>query len=59
MRRLLKSANKVKEVLSANKESSMIVEEVFDYKDYTIKYTREEFEKLCEKDFARVKNPIE
>lgn len=59
MRRLLKTANKVKEVLSANKDASMIVEEVFDYKDFTVRYSREEFEKLCEKDFARVKNPIE
>jgi hypoxia up-regulated 1 len=59
MRRVMKSANKIKEVLSANKEATMIVEEVFDYKDHSLKFTREDFESLCASRFERVKNPIE
>ena len=47
MRRLLKTANKTKETLSANKETLMLVEEVFDDKDYSIKITRDEFEQSC------------
>ena len=58
MRRLLKSGNKLKEVLSANKDSTMIVEEVYDYKDFKLKYTRAEFETLCKASFDRVQQPI-
>jgi len=59
MRRLLKEANKSKEVLSANKEVTMMVEEVFNDKDHHLKITRETFETTCGDIFLRVKAPIE
>ena len=47
MRRLIREALKVKEILSANKEASFIVEEVYQGLDFSRKYTREDFETLC------------
>lgn len=36
----------------------MIVEEVYDYKDFSLKITREEFESMCSDSFNRVQDPI-
>lgn len=58
MRRMLKTANKVKEMLSANKEAMMIVEEVYNDKDFTLKISREQFEERCKPLFDRVKAPV-
>lgn len=58
MRRVLKAANKIKETLSANKETLMMVEEVFDDKDYSVKISREDFEASCKHVFDRVQTPV-
>lgn len=47
MRRLFKEANKIKEILSANKDTVFIVEEVFQNKDFSLKITKEDFEARC------------
>lgn len=59
MRRIHKTGKKTKEILSANKDAMMIVEEVFDYKDYSLKISREEFEVMCGDTFSRIQDPIQ
>ncbi len=59
MRRLIREATKVKEVLSANKEFPMIVEEVFEGRDFQKKYSREVIEKICEPQFQLLETAID
>lgn len=59
MRRLIKESTKTKEVLSANKEHLMIVEEVHGGIDFSKKYIREDLDKLCGSNFEKVEKAID
>ena len=59
MRRLIKESMKTKEVLSANKEHLMIVEEVHEGVDFSKKYSREDIDRLCGKNFENIERAID
>jgi hypoxia up-regulated 1 len=48
MIKILKEANKFKETLSANKEASFFVENLYDGIDLRSSLSRVEFEKMCQ-----------
>ena len=58
MAKLLKEANRVKKVLSANSEHKAQIEGLLPDIDFHAKVTRKEFEELCSDLFERVKTPI-
>jgi len=58
MSKLLANANKVKKVLSANKETSARVEGLYDEIDFKTKFSRETLLSLSEDLFERVAAPI-
>jgi len=58
MAKLLKEARRVRQVLSANSDHKAQIENVFEEKDFKIKVTRAELEKMCEDLFTRVEKPI-
>lgn len=57
--KLFTNAQKVKKVLSANKETQSQVEGLYDEIDFKQKISREEFETMCADLFDRVSAPIE
>ncbi|XP_039293804.1 hypoxia up-regulated protein 1 isoform X4 [Nilaparvata lugens] len=59
MAKLFKEAGRVKNVLSANVDHFAQIEGLLDDKDFKVQVTREEFEKMCEDLFERVKAPID
>ncbi|XP_067678637.1 hypoxia up-regulated protein 1-like isoform X2 [Haliotis asinina] len=59
MAKLLKEADRVKQVLSANQDHFAQVEGLLDEQDFRAKVTREELEELCKDVFPRVIKPIE
>ncbi|XP_065177494.1 hypoxia up-regulated protein 1-like [Sycon ciliatum] len=59
MAKLLKEANRVKQVLSANTEHSAQIEGLLPDIDFRTKVTRGDFERLCADVFDRVQAPIE
>ncbi|XP_071111379.1 hypoxia up-regulated protein 1-like isoform X1 [Haliotis cracherodii] len=59
MAKLLKEADRVKQVLSANQDHYAQVEGLLDEKDFRAKVTREDLEELCKDFFPRVIKPIE
>jgi hypoxia up-regulated 1 len=59
MTRLLKEANRVKQILSANTETMASVEGLHEEQDFKMKVTRAELESLCKDLLARVNAPIE
>ncbi|KAG2181833.1 hypothetical protein INT44_008649 [Umbelopsis vinacea] len=58
MTRLLKEANRVKQILSANTETMASVEGLHEEQDFKMKVTRSELENLCKDLLARVDTPI-
>lgn len=56
--KILKEADRVKNILSANTDTMSQVEGLMDDVDFKAKVTREEFELMCADLFARVKNVI-
>lgn len=58
MAKLLKEARRVRQVLSANSDHKAQVENVFMEKDFKLKVTRAELEKMCNDLFERVAKPI-
>ncbi|KAI8923615.1 Hsp70 protein-domain-containing protein [Entophlyctis helioformis] len=59
MARLLKEANRVKHILSANQDVFASVENLFEGLDFRTKVTRKELEDLCQDLFARVAKPLD
>ncbi|KJE95164.1 hypoxia up-regulated protein [Capsaspora owczarzaki ATCC 30864] len=59
MAKLLKEANRVKEVLSANIDTVAQIESLHEDIDFKLKVTRAELETMCAHLFARVASPIE
>lgn len=59
MAKLLKEANRVKQVLSANSDHFAQIEGLLPDIDFRAKVTREELEKLCADIFDRVQSPVE
>ncbi|KAI8388389.1 heat shock protein 70 family [Radiomyces spectabilis] len=59
MARLLKEANRVKQILSANTEMSASVEGLHEDIDFKMKVTRAELESMCSDLLGRVQNPIQ
>ncbi|KAI8149158.1 heat shock protein 70 family [Fennellomyces sp. T-0311] len=59
MSRLLKEANRVKQILSANTETTASAESLYEDKDFRVKVTRAELENLCADLLKRVPGPIE
>eukprot|EP00118_Oscarella_pearsei_P009903 m.58343 g.58343 ORF g.58343 m.58343 type:complete len:1093 (+) comp34803_c0_seq2:99-3377(+) len=59
MAKLLKEANRVKTVLSANTEHISQIEGLIDDVDFRAQVTREEFENACADLFERVQKPVE
>ncbi|CAF4605876.1 unnamed protein product [Rotaria socialis] len=57
--KLFREAERAKNVLSANNEYTAQVEGLVDEIDFKHRITREQFEKLCEDLFERVKRPVE
>lgn len=58
MAKLLKEARRVRQVLSANTDHKAQIENVFEEKDFRMKVTRKELERICADLFSRVENPI-
>ncbi|XP_059400263.1 hypoxia up-regulated protein 1-like [Carassius carassius] len=58
MAKLLKEAQRLKTVLSANAEHTAQIEGLMDDMDFKAKVTRSEFEALCENLFDRVPGPV-
>ncbi|XP_051540205.1 hypoxia up-regulated protein 1 [Myxocyprinus asiaticus] len=58
MAKLLKEAQRLKTVLSANAEHTAQIEGLMDDIDFKAKVTRSEFEALCEDLFDRVSGPV-
>merc|ERR1719240_2294823 len=58
MAKLRKSAEKVKKVLSANKQFPITVESLHNDIDYRGHITREKFEELCSDLFERAISPV-
>lgn len=52
-RRLLSEANKVKEILSANRETSFIIEDFFEDGNLNLRVSRSEFESACNEYFGK------
>uniref|UniRef100_T1DBC3 Hypoxia up-regulated protein 1 n=1 Tax=Crotalus horridus TaxID=35024 RepID=T1DBC3_CROHD len=59
MAKLLKEANRVKTVLSANVDHTAQVEGLLDDIDFKAKVSRQEFENLCSDLFKRVAGPVQ
>ncbi|KAI7883842.1 heat shock protein 70 family [Mucor mucedo] len=59
MTRLLKEANRVKQILSANTETTASIENLHEGLDFKLKVTRAELENICKDLIARVRSPIE
>jgi hypoxia up-regulated 1 len=59
MNKLLKEAERVKLILSANKECFAQVEGLMEEKDFKFKVTREQFLQMCKDLLERVGKPIE
>ena len=59
MAKLLKEAERVKKILSANAETTAQVEGLLDEEDFRQTVTRAEFEGLCGDLFDRVVEPLE
>jgi hypoxia up-regulated 1 len=59
MAKLLREANRVKQILSANTETFASVEGLYDDYDFRMKLTRAELEEVCKDLFDRVKGPIQ
>nr|XP_008122446.1 PREDICTED: hypoxia up-regulated protein 1 [Anolis carolinensis] len=59
MAKLLKEANRVKTVLSANADHMAQIEGLLDDIDFKAKVTRQEFEDLCSDLFLRVSGPVQ
>ncbi|GAA5804422.1 hypothetical protein HPULCUR_009915 [Helicostylum pulchrum] len=59
MTRLLKEANRVKQILSANTETTASIENLHEELDFKLKVTRVELEDICKDLIARVRSPIE
>ena len=59
MNKLLKEAERVKLILSANKEAFAQIEGLLEEKDFKYKVTREEFLGLCSDLLERVTKPID
>lgn len=55
---MLDECEKVKEVLSANKEGTLMIEELLDGIDFQSKITRVEFEKIIEDILSRITDPL-
>ncbi|KAM9299356.1 hypoxia up-regulated protein 1 [Gastrophryne carolinensis] len=58
MAKLLKEANRVKTILSANNEHMAQIEGLMDDIDFKAKVSRQELEELCEDFFNRVAGPV-
>ncbi|ORX61761.1 HSP70-domain-containing protein [Hesseltinella vesiculosa] len=58
MTRLLKEATRVKQILSANTETTASVEGLHEEKDFRLKVTRKQLENLCADLLDRVSGPI-
>ena len=56
--RLIQQSQKIKEVLSANTETTLAVENLVESIDYRVKITRDEFHSLCADLFDRVLEPV-
>nr|XP_060643609.1 hypoxia up-regulated protein 1 [Anolis sagrei ordinatus] len=59
MAKLLKEANRVKTVLSANADHMAQIEGLLDDIDFKAKVTRQDFEDLCSDLFLRVSGPVQ
>ncbi|KAI9143715.1 Hsp70 protein-domain-containing protein [Paraphysoderma sedebokerense] len=59
MAKLLKEAERVKRILSANVDVMASVEGLHEEQDFRVKVTRDELEKLCADLFERVNKPID
>ncbi|KAF9286428.1 hypothetical protein BGZ68_002900 [Mortierella alpina] len=59
MAKLLKEANRVKQILSANTETMASVENLMEDTDFKVKVTRAELEALSKDLLARVRGPID
>lgn len=59
MAKLLKEAERVKKILSANSETYAQVENLMDDQDFKAKVTREEFEAMCGDLFERIAAPVQ
>ncbi|KAI8597075.1 heat shock protein 70 family [Dissophora ornata] len=59
MAKLLKEANRVKQILSANTETMASVENLMEENDFRVKVTRAELEDLSKDLLARVRGPID
>lgn len=58
MAKLLKEANRVKKVLSANQDHMAQIEGLIDDEDFRAKVTREDFEEICSDLWDRVEKPM-
>jgi hypoxia up-regulated 1 len=56
--KIYKEADRVKNILSANTDTTSQVEGLMDDVDFKAKVTREEFETMCADLFAQVKKPV-
>ncbi|XP_077106070.1 hypoxia up-regulated protein 1 isoform X1 [Ranitomeya variabilis] len=59
MAKLLKEANRVKTILSANNDHMAQIEGLMDDIDFKVKVTRQELEELCADLFERVSSPVQ
>ncbi|KAI1316575.1 hypothetical protein EDD11_009840 [Mortierella claussenii] len=59
MAKLLKEANRVKQILSANTETMASIENLMEENDFKVKITRAELEDLSKDLLARVRGPID
>ncbi|CAO0793964.1 unnamed protein product [Mucor circinelloides] len=59
MTRLMKEANRVKQILSANTETMASIESLHEGIDFKLKVTRAELEDICKDLIARVRNPLQ
>ncbi|KAI8816337.1 Hsp70 protein-domain-containing protein [Fimicolochytrium jonesii] len=59
MARLLKEATRVKQILSANTETTSSIEGLIEDLDFRTKITRAKLEELCKDEYARVSGPVE
>lgn len=59
VKRLMKEANNVKEIISANKSAIVKVPELVDYVTLKFELTRQEFEEKCTHLFERVQAPFD
>ncbi|KAG5519791.1 hypothetical protein PMAC_000064 [Pneumocystis sp. 'macacae'] len=56
--KLFQESSRIKQILSANSEAHVVIENLCENIDYNIKITREIFEKLMEEFLERIKKPI-